>query len=140
VDALAQAVAQLLTTLGGFWSFVLIVSVGSSIGEGLRRGLSGRRANQRLRGELKATKAEVARLHESRSTAVPALAAGQSADPAGVAALAGLARSALADRMHALDLLTQVQATDRAWPQLPQELRDEIDAALLRLRVTPTDA
>lgn len=133
MDQLAQAVAQLLNDWGGFIIVVVFLGGGDVIG----RALSGRRANQKLRGELKATKAELGRVHELMSNTTRALGSGQGNGSADVAALAEQARAALDDRAHALDLLSQIQATDRAWPQLPQELRDEIDQALLRLRARP---
>jgi hypothetical protein len=133
MNDLAHAVAQLINDWGGFIVVVVFLGGGDVIG----RALSGRRANQKLRGELKATKAETARLHELMSNTSRALGSGQGRGNAEVAALAEQARAALDDRAHALDLLSQIQATGRAWPQLPQELRDEIDQALLRLRARP---
>jgi hypothetical protein len=133
VDQLLHAIAQLISDWGGILFFFLVLGGGDAIG----RALSGRRANQKLRGELKASKAELTCMHSLVSNAFRALGGNGTPD---VAALAEQARSALNDRAVALDLLNQVQAADRAYPQLPQELRDDIDQALLRLRARPSAA
>lgn len=134
MNELAQAVAQLVND----WGWLLVIAVVGGGGDAIGRALSGRRANQKLRGELKATKAELGRVHELVKNTSRALDSGRGAGDVG--ALAEQARSALDDRAHVLDLLSQIQATDRAWPQLPQELRDDIDQALLRLRARSAQA
>lgn len=136
MNELAQAIAHLVND----WGWLLVFALFAGGGDAFGRALSGRRANQKLRGELKATKAENARIHELMSNTTRALGSGQGGDSADVAALAEQARVALDDRALVLDLLSQIQATDRAWPQLPQDLRDEIDRALLRLRARPVNA
>lgn len=135
MDQLLQALAHLIND----WGWLLVLAAVCGGGDVVARALSGRRANARLRGELKATKAELKgaraelqRMHELVASTTRVLTSG--GDGADVAALAEQARGALDDRAHVLDLLSQVQAADRAYPQLPQELREDLDHALLRLR------
>lgn len=107
----------------------LIVAVGG--GEGVGLALSGRRANAKLRAANKALKHERDHLKELFDSITHA-SGGQSGSD--IAALAAQAKNALDDRSEVIGLLNQVQATDRAYPQLPQELREDIDETLRRLR------
>jgi hypothetical protein len=127
MDAILQAIAHLIDDWGWLLLFAMLCGGGDVIG----RALSGRRANQRLRGELKATKAALKHL---RAQAPDARALESGAASGDVAALAKQLRAALDDRTRALELLSRVEATDQAWPQLPKSLRTDIDAALAQLR------
>lgn len=125
VNEIAHAVAQLIDNFG--WLLFVFLFFGG--GDVLGRALSGRRKNARLKGEVETLQRENDRLNELLTSAM-----GSGPDGPRVAELVEQARTALDDRSELMDLVTQVQSTDRAVPQLPQELRDQIDQVLVRYR------
>lgn len=132
MDQLLEALARLVDD----WGWLLVVMFFMGGGDALGRILSGRRANATLRAKLKVTKEENDHLRELMKNTTHALSPGPGApqDPDGVAALAEQTRKALEDRAVLLGLLIEVRASDRAWPQLPEELLKDIDYALDTMR------
>lgn len=101
-----------------------LLGVFEGFGGGLRRVLGAWQHRGNLKGRLKAAeRLAVERADQLNQVLIT--------DPSG--------HRALVDRVEGQerlwDLLTRVQATDRAVPQLPQGLADEIDAALAARRV-----
>ena len=116
--------------LGDWWLFLLIFAGG--IGEGLSRMFGGRAANRKLRAQLKAERTEVERLERLLNASITA-ASGGGPNGTQVAELAAQAKNALGDRTVLLTLLAQVRATDRAYPQLPEELATQVSETLDRM-------
>lgn len=136
-----HAIAQAIEKDPG-WILAILVFLGlvlGGIGERVSHVLSGRAKLNGAKAELKSVKAENSRLHELalRNTEQRQLVTGiQNEDVAG---LAQQAQDAMQDRAEGLHLLLQIQATDNIYPQLPQTLRDDIDAYVARLRVRRTE-
>lgn len=125
-----------LANLVNDWGWLLVIMFVLGGGEALTRILSGRSANTKLRAKLKAAEDKVTYLQDLNKNTTLALTAG-SAGPqqsTEVAALAEQARKALEDRSLLLDLLSQVRASDRVWPQLPDDLINDINYALDTMR------
>ncbi len=127
---------EALATLVNEWGWLLILMFFLGGGPALTSILSGRRTNAKLRAKVKAADAENQNLRNLMQNTTLALSAGSGASQQAteVAALAEQARKALEDRAVLLDLLAQVRATDRAWPQLPEDLVTDINYALDAMR------
>jgi hypothetical protein len=110
------------------WIFVLFFFL--IFGGGITETLSGRRKNVTLRGHLKVARAERDRLERLLNNKALEGAPGAF----DTSKLAVQAAEALDDRSRLVELLNQVQASDRSMPQLPQDLRTEIDETLTALR------
>ena len=132
MDPFWAALADLVNDWG--WLLILMFVLGG--GPALTAILSGRRANTKLRAKVKATEAENKNLRELMQNTTLALSAGSggSQQAGEVSALAEQARKALEDRSVLLELLSQVRASDRVWPQLPDELIKDISYALDTMR------
>lgn len=123
-----------------FWQFVndniwWVIIFGFLFGGGLMEGLSkvfdGRRKAAAAVKRAKAAEKETARLERLLMTSMDRreLTAG-----APDSELVSRAQQAITDRYEALGLLRDVQSSDKAFPQLPQDLRDEIDELIERSR------
>lgn len=142
MDHILNAIAAAIDSTPGWIVLILLLILVGGLSDAVARTLSGRGALKATRAQLKSVEAENTRLHELalRTTAQRALATGiQNED---VAALAAQTSTALEDRAEGLHLLLRVQATDNVYPQLPQELRTEIDTHIagLKARRVPDNA
>jgi hypothetical protein len=121
-----------LADLGKFidsWGWLLILCGGSAIANGIARVLDGRRKRAVLQVQLEAEQKWVGRLEDQLESALES-SGGKSTK---------FTKNMVKNNSVMFYLLSRVQATDQAYPQLPQELRDELDRILLRYRVTTTD-
>jgi hypothetical protein len=129
VNDIAQAVAHLIND----WGWLIVLGLVTGGGDALGRIFDGRRKNAALKAKLDAATEENSRLENLLTSATQTLG-GSGADGAEIAGLVAQARTAVDDRAELMDLLSQVQATDNAVPQLPQELHDAIADVLGRYR------
>jgi hypothetical protein len=121
VNELLESLAHLIDD----WGWLLVLAVFFGGGEAL----AGRRRNAKLRAQVKAGAEENKRL-----IALLGQIGGSSQAGTDVAALAARASEALDDRAELIELLNQVQAADRAYPQLPEEIKNDVEQTLRRLR------
>lgn len=129
LHASARAIAE-----NSMLAIVLLCVLLGGAGERISYLLEQRRKTAKLKAELRATKSENARLVELLRGATDVHGLIGNAQGGDMAQLAAQASQALNERTELLTLLHQVQAADQAWPQLPREVRDEIDAAVDRYR------
>jgi hypothetical protein len=122
-----------------FWQFldnniVWVIVFGFLFGGGLMEGLSkvfgGRRKAAAAVKRAKAAEKETSRLERLLMTSMDRRALTDVSDEP----LVAKAQQAITDRYEALGLLRDVQSSDKAFPQLPQDLRDEIDELIDRSR------
>lgn len=117
--------------LGSFidsWGWLVIAMGLGGAGNGLARLLDGRRKRAVLKAQLAAEQRLVQRL-ESQLT----LALEQGGNPTKITNTMLKCNSAM------VDLLNRVQASDQAYPQLPYELREELDQLLRHHRLISKD-
>jgi len=139
--ALADAIRE-----GGFISIVICALLLGGLGGVIERVFGGRGKAAVAKAQLKAAQRENARLNDLLRHVNDAHRLGVTAQQGDVGKLAAQAHRALTERAELLSIVDRVHGADRAYPQLPQELRDNIDATLLRLRrpelteVVPDDA
>jgi hypothetical protein len=119
---------------GGFLSVVIGALLLGGIGGIVERVFSGRGKAAVAKAQLKSARAENARLTDLLRHLGDNQRLELTAQGGDVAQLAAQARVALSDRAELLSIVDRVQGADQAYPQLPQELRDAIDAALSRQR------
>jgi hypothetical protein len=129
VNDIAEAIAHLITD----WGWLIILGLVMGGGDALGRVLDGRRKTAVLKAKLAAADTENGRLENLLTSATQTLG-GSSAEGAEIAGLVAQARTAVDDRAELMDLLSQVEATDTAVPQLPQKLSDAITDVLGRYR------
>jgi hypothetical protein len=105
-----------------FWLVVFGVLFGGGFMEGLSKAA---KAVQRA----KSAENEVKRLERLLSTS---MSHRELTGSSGSEELVSRAHQAITDRYEALGLLRDVQTSDKAYPQLPQDLRDDIDTLVQR--------
>ncbi len=113
------------------WVWWLLIGSAIGVFDGFGRGFGKAMDAWKHRGRLKGRLEAAEKLAAERAHQVNQLLI---TDPAGNRAL--VERVEGQERLW--DLLTRVQATDRAVPQLPQALADDIDEALAARRPTPS--
>jgi hypothetical protein len=114
-----------------FWLVVFGVLFGGGLMEGLSKTFDGRRKAAAAVKRAKQAERESARLERLLMTSMDRrelTTGGDNAD------LVDRAQRAITERYEAMGLLRDVQSSDKAFPQLPQELRDEIDEVIERTR------
>lgn len=114
-----------------FWLVVFGVLFGGGFMEGLSKVFDGRRKAKVAVERAKVAEREVKRMERLLNTSMERreLTTGNDSE------LVTRAQQAITDRYEALGLLRDVQSSDKAFPQLPQELRDEIDDLINRSRI-----
>lgn len=101
------------------WGWLLILGVFFGGGDVLARILDGRRKRAILKAQNTTLKAENQRLNNQLTMVLE-----RGGDPSLIK------DDALQQNGQMLDILSQVQASDQAFPQLPQPVRDRIDGVL----------
>jgi hypothetical protein len=114
-----------------FWLVVFGVLFGGGFMEGLSKTFDGRRKAAAAVQRAKAAERETKRLERLLMTSVDRRELTTATD----SELMQRAQQALTDRYEALGLLRDVQSSDKAFPQLPQDLRDEIDELIRTSRI-----
>jgi hypothetical protein len=112
-----------------FWLVVFGVLFGGGFMEGLSKAFDGRRKAAKAVQRAKSAENEVKRLERLLSTS---MSHRELSSASGSEELVNRAHEAITDRYEALGLLRDVQTSDKAFPQLPQDLRDDIDALVQR--------
>lgn len=115
-----------------FWLVIVFVLFGGGLMEGLSKTLDGRRKAKAAIQRAKAAEQEAARMERLLMTSMSQreLTSGGTESE-----LVTRAQQAITERYQALGLLRDVQSSDKAFPQLPQELRDEIDELIDSSRI-----
>lgn len=113
-----HAIAQAITN-NELLSVILLFMLLGGAGERVSHLLEQRRRAAMLKAEMKAANRKNSRLVELLRSATDTRALIGGVQNGDVAALAKQASQALSERTELLTLLHQVQAADRAWPQLP---------------------